>query len=88
LQEFHQLPSGGHLGMNRNFESIKLLTSWPGMKQEIENYVRHFETCQMNKLTQRKTKLPLQIANTLEVVWQNCSLYILGHLTQTLEYNK
>ena len=27
LQEFHQLPTGGHLGMNRTFERIKLYTS-------------------------------------------------------------
>jgi len=44
LQEFHQLPAGGHLVMNRTFEGIKLYTSWPGMKQEIENYVRQCET--------------------------------------------
>ena len=74
--------------MNRTFERIKLYTSWPGMKQEIENYVRHCETCQMNKITQRKTKLPLQITNTPEVIWQNCSLDIVGPLTQTLEDNK
>jgi len=88
LQEFHQLPTGGHLGMNRTFVGIKLYTSWPGMKQKIENYVRHCETCQMNKITQRKTKLPLQITNTPEIVWQNCSLNIVGPLTQTLEDNK
>jgi len=40
LHEFHQSPTGGHLGMNRTFARIKLYTSWPGMKQEIENYVR------------------------------------------------
>jgi len=44
LQEFHQLPTGEHLGLNRNFERIKFYNSWPGMKQEIENYVRHCET--------------------------------------------
>ena len=68
LQEFHELPTGGHLGMNRTFDRIKLYTSWPGMKQEIENYVKHCETCQKNKITQRKTKLPLQITDTPEVV--------------------
>jgi hypothetical protein len=46
LQEFCQLPMGGHLGMNRTSERIKLYTSWPGMKQEVENYVRHCEACQ------------------------------------------
>ena len=88
LQEFHQQPTGGHLGMNRTFDRIKLYTSWPGMKQEIENYVKHCEICQKNKITQKKTKLPLQITNTPEVVWQNCSLDIVGPLTQTSENNK
>ena len=88
MNEFHQLPTGGHLGMNRIFERIKLYTSWSGMKQEIENYVRHCETCQKNKTTQRKTKLPLKIIDTPEVVWQKCSLGIVGPLTQTLKGNK
>jgi transposase InsO family protein len=88
LQEFHQSPTGGHLGMNRTFQRIKLYTSWPGMKQEIENYVRHCETCQKNKITQRKNKLPLQITDTPEVVWQNCSLDIGGPLTLTSENNR
>ena len=58
------------------------------MKQELGNYVKHSETCQKNKITQRKTKLPLQITDTPEVVWQNCSLDIVGPLTQMLENNK
>jgi hypothetical protein len=28
-------PAGGHLGINKNYEKIKLITAWPGMKQEI-----------------------------------------------------
>jgi hypothetical protein len=88
LQEFHQQPTGGHLGINRTFDRIKLYTSWPGMKQEIENYLKHCEICQKNKITQRKTKLPLQITDTPEVVWQNCSLDIVGPLTQTSEDNR
>ena len=54
LQEFHEQPIGGHLGMNRTFDRIKLYTSCPGMKQEIENYI-HFDICQKNKITQRNT---------------------------------
>jgi hypothetical protein len=74
--------------MNRTFERIKLYTSWPGMKQEIVNYVKHCETCQKNKISQRKTKLLLQITDTPEIVWQNCSLDIVGPLRQTSEDNK
>ena len=88
LQEFRQIPTGGHLGLNRTFESINLYTSWPGMKQEIENYVKHCETYKKNKITQNKTKLTQQITDTTEVIWQHCSLDIVGLLTQTLKNNK
>jgi hypothetical protein len=37
LQEFHEQPIGGHLGMNRTFDRLKQYISWPGMKKEIEN---------------------------------------------------
>ena len=88
MQEFHEQPIGGHLGMNRTFDRIKLYTFWPGMKQEIEDYIKHCDICQKNKITQRKTKLPLQIKDTPEVVGQNCIMDIVGHLTQTSEGNK
>ena len=73
--------------MNRTFDRIKLYTSWPGMKQEIEDYIKHCDICQ-NKITQKKSKLPFQITDTPEVVWQNCSMDIVGPLTQTSEGNK
>jgi len=28
-------PAGGHLGMNKIYERMKLFTAWPGMKQEV-----------------------------------------------------
>jgi hypothetical protein len=58
------------------------------MKHEIENYVKHCEICQKNKLTQRKTKLLLQINDTPEVVWGKCSLDIVGPTTQTSRDNR
>jgi len=64
LQEFHEQPIGGHLGKNRTFDSIKQYISWPGMKREIEVYVKQCQVCQKNKITQNKTKLPLQIRHT------------------------
>jgi len=39
LKEFHEQHIGGYLCMNRTFERIKLYTSWPGMKQEIDDYI-------------------------------------------------
>jgi hypothetical protein len=71
--------------MNRTFDRLKQYISWPGMKKEIEDYVRQCEICQKNKITQNKTKLPLQITDKPDVVWQKCSLDIVGPLTPTLQ---
>jgi hypothetical protein len=45
LQEFHEQPIGGHLGMNRTFDRLKQYISWPGMKREIEECIRQCEIC-------------------------------------------
>jgi IS30 family transposase len=88
FKQFHDKPMGGHLGMNRTYNRLKLFTSWPGMKQELEDYIRQCETCQKNKITQNKTKMPLKITTTLDVVWEKCALDIVGPLSQTSEGNK
>ena len=33
------------LGMNRTYDRMKLFTTWPGMKQELEEHIRQCETC-------------------------------------------
>jgi len=71
--------------MNRTFERTKLFTSWSGVKQEIDDYIKHCDICQKNKISKKKNKLPLQISDKPEVVWQNCSMDIVGPLTQTNE---
>ena len=82
FQEMHNKPVGGHLGMNRTYDRIKLFTSWPGMKQKLE-YIRQCEICQKNK-----TKLPMKITTTPETVWEKSALDIVGPLIQTSEGNK
>ena len=42
FREMHDRPLGGHLGMNRTYDRLKLFTSWPGMKQELEEYIKRF----------------------------------------------
>jgi hypothetical protein len=88
FQELHDKPIGGHQSMNRTYDRLKLFTSWPGMKQELEEYVRQCETCQKNKITQNNTRMPMKITTTPEVVWEKCALDIVDPLSQTLDGNK
>jgi hypothetical protein len=50
LQEIHDSPLGGHRGMNKTYEALREHYKWPNMKQEVEEYVRKCEKCQMNKI--------------------------------------
>jgi len=88
FQEMHDKPIGGHLGMNRTYDGMNLLTTWPGMKQELEEYIRQCETCQKNKITQNTTKMPMKITTTPKVVWERCALDIVGPLIQTSDGNR
>ena len=83
LKEFHDSPVGGHQGMKRTYERMKLFFPWPGMKEDVEDYIRRCVACQKNKLTRRKTKMPMQITSTPEFVFEKCCLDIVGPLPVT-----
>ena len=51
FQEMHMKTAGGHLGKNKIHERIKLFTTWPGMKQEIENYIKKREMSEKQNYT-------------------------------------
>jgi type II secretory pathway predicted ATPase ExeA len=54
--------------MNRTYDRMKLFTSWPGRKLELEEYIKRCDIYQWNKITQNKTKLPMKVTTTPEVV--------------------
>jgi len=85
FREMHDNPLGGHLGMNRTYYRMKLFITWPGMKKDLEEYVRECEICQKNKITQNETKLPVKITTAPEIVWEKCALDIVGPLSQTVD---
>jgi hypothetical protein len=64
---------------------MKLFTTWPEMKQEIDNCIKKWEICQKNKITQHKVKMPLQITTTPEVVWGKCCMDIVVPLAVTTQ---
>jgi hypothetical protein len=46
LAEIHDSPIGGHAGMNRTYCKLKQFINWPGMKGDVENYIKVCEKCQ------------------------------------------
>lgn len=50
LESFHASALGGHSGERASYQRLKLLLYWPGMRLEVNNYVKRCPICQKNKL--------------------------------------
>ena len=40
LKEMHECPVCGHQGIVRTYDRLKMYVTWPGMFQDVENYIR------------------------------------------------
>lgn len=78
VHEYHDAPSGGHLGREKTFAALSRDFFWPRMYKWIRKWVRSCETCQRVKPTaSRQAPLrPLPIATS---AWRSVSMdYIFG----------
>jgi hypothetical protein len=83
ITEMHNCPVGGHQGIQRTIERIKLYISWPGLEQDVTQYVKECKTCQLNKDTRPNVKLPLTVTDTKTTPWEKVYLDIVGTLSMT-----
>jgi hypothetical protein len=49
LDSFHNSVLGGHSGERVTYNKIKSLFYWPGMKNDISEFIKSCPTCQLNK---------------------------------------
>jgi len=77
LREYHDDPLGGHQGVARTLNRIRLTHNWTGITRDVEEYIAKCEFCQKNKLS-RKTKMPLVITETSNKPFEKCALDIVG----------
>ena len=54
IQDHHDSLFGGHRGIEKIYRCIRERFYWKGMKQEIHDFVKRCEICQMQKLTRVK----------------------------------
>jgi len=59
LVEYHKPAALGHLGQKKMLELIKRTYWWPQMKQDVENFVRGYQSCQRNKIIHQKKAILL-----------------------------
>jgi hypothetical protein len=58
LNGMHECPIGGHQGVQRTYERLKLYVTWPGMFHDVGEYIRKCDICQKNKFTGPYIKAP------------------------------
>ena len=54
LQEFHDSPYAGHLGIRKTVKNILRYFNWPNIWAEAESYVQHCPSCQIHKGNNQK----------------------------------
>jgi hypothetical protein len=57
---YHDSPVYGHPGISKTIQLTERNHWWPGMKQDITEYVKGCADCQCHKVNNRPTKAPLQ----------------------------
>ena len=60
VNDYHHLPTGGHAGINRMQRNIQRKYTWPGLLQEIKEYVARCIECKKSKIN-KNTKRPMEI---------------------------
>lgn len=86
LNDFHNLPTGGHAGINRMFNNIKKYYFWSGLRKEVENFVKKCDECQRYKYS-KINKQPLTITSTATSAFQRIFLDLVGPLQTDIENN-
>ncbi|KAF1329375.1 reverse transcriptase, partial [Globisporangium splendens] len=78
LYEYHDSPSGGHLGREKTFLSLSRDYYWPHMYKWVRKYVRTCEACQRVKPS-GSTQAPLRSLAVPSDSWKSVSMdFIFG----------
>ena len=87
LQENHNPVDMGYLGQYWMMELIKRNYLWPEIKNNVKNYLQGCFKCQQNKMQHMKKAGELHPLETLEGLWQEISINIIGPLPKSNKKN-
>ncbi|KAJ8893090.1 hypothetical protein PR048_005673 [Dryococelus australis] len=61
MKQYHKSSIDGHQGAKRTLERLRSYCQWPNMREDIERYTKTCDSCQQNKLTQRKCSVDIVV---------------------------
>ena len=85
LKENHDSVDVGHPGQHRMLELIKRIYWWPGLKEDVKEYIQGCFKCQQNKVQHQRKAGELHPLEILKGPWQEISIDIMGPLLKSNE---
>lgn len=87
INDYHLLPTSGHAGVRKMINNIKRRFYWPGIENDVKNFIQKCEKCQRMKHS-RHIREPMVITTTASYALEKVFLDVVGPLDIDLEDNK
>ena len=84
LQEAHDFPLAGHLGIFKTYRQLIKIFFWKGMKEDVQKYVNECKVCQQKKSELTCPTSLLQPFPILEQKWDSISMDFITGLPKYL----
>lgn len=86
MEENHDRPTAGHLGIAKTAVQIAQKYYWSGMFRDIAKYVRSCSSCQRHKISQQKPPGMMQPTH-VTMPWETVSTDLVGPLPRSSKGN-
>ena len=88
IEEYHSSLIGGHKGLTKTYIRIRERYIWPGLRDQITEFIRGCESCFEKKLVRTRTQEPMLITDTPAGPFDKVSLDTVGKLPTTPHGNR
>lgn len=87
LQSVHDTPWSGHFGVNKTFKAAERLFWWPGLYEDVREFVRTCDVCQRDKASNQKPAGLLQPLQIPDGRWKSVGVDLITHLPPSANGN-
>ncbi|KAJ9532073.1 hypothetical protein QJQ45_003746 [Haematococcus lacustris] len=83
----HDANYAGHMGISKTWHGVNRYFTWPGMRKDVEDYVRQCDACQRNKPSTRLKAGKLQPLSIPGRRWESISMDMIVKLPKSGKQN-